>query len=1165
MKKLFSKGSSLMALVGAAMAMGSLPQIADAEILNFEHIALPSSTYQLLGNYAGFIWDTNSYFFNPAGGSYVDTGYYRGVISGQNIGFNGSGSPMSFWRTDKAFNLRSGYFTSAWNENNLVTIRGVRWDDTVIEAVFSTNTQSPILWTFDGFTNLQWIGISTSSSQVAFDDLVYDFGDMSDIDTSRPYWLFTEVDSVVRPVFRGGTLRINVANAAADDDVQADDSHTNTLDLYGNNFNYTGDIKAYLGSVGYLQIVDSIGGGHFAYGGDVGSETQRFDTLVNRAEFNLNSGAEIWVNSLQNLGRYMTDASDGMVPEDGVPPSGNFVNDGKVYATETTNDGTITNNNLWYGNLTNNSSGVADNNFYWEGRVYNYGQFNLRGTQIGNIYNYDYVTASGTIRGSATGFDNSVFDVVGSLEFQTQNMDPANETMVPSDAPGSEIYLRDNAQLKLLDGTIIGLDNLINQSSNSRGIFVSTNSKLNAQNISNDAYSTIYNEGRIFGNLANSGNFYTLGSYFGTLANADYGRVYAQGSHSGDVRNSGYFRTSGYLAGSRGSTIVSDGEVRAEISETLSNFYNTGNGLLFVANGDYVGLGAVTNSSNRTYGIEIGEGRILSGQSLDNFAGAGVLNFGTLQFSSGIRNEGNIVSYGKTYGPIVNAVGGNFFATSIAGGNVANYGRFDAAGTLSLGDYTFTNHVGGRLNLVDYRMLITGEGARPEADSFNTLSAGRFDNYSTVDMRNLIAGDSLKVNGPYNAFTGAALYLDVGMGSNGGKADSLIANSTSGTTKVFFQNVDTNKVYFTNPLVLIRSTSGSGAFIAGDDANTIAALRNKGLITYKFTQLSGTNNWGIVSTLNTAAVNSVSSETAALATTIGHSIFPENSEFVFGTKVGAKYSHNFWVRLNSGVDEYDTDNKVLDGYSPLEHSIAELNHKNAAVGYNGKVKLDDKSELKFGLGGGQLEANSENSKTKYSSEFRLPYYGGFIGFNSGGFGIDLESYHFDGNVTPDAKVSRQDSKLAGNYGKLKLSYGAKLGNNELLGFASFAKTSLTPNAIVLNENIGSVVFDKQVSQLTQVGAKLTSKYETQNLIIKPYGALSVFNEAEKTADAKFVPTDVGSEIGLEASRVGIFGQVELGANIEMKRNGAEFYAGIDYKEGENFKGSAAKLGVRVKF
>ncbi len=1165
MKKLFKYGSSFAVLIGMAVAAGMMPQVAQAEILDFEHIMLPVGSYQGLGNYAGFLWDGNSFFFNPASSGYINTGYYRGIVSGAQVGFNGSGAPMAFWRSDKAFNLRSGYFTSAWEDNNLITIRGERWNGETVEVVFQTNTSGPLLYSFENFTNLRWVGISTSNSQVAFDDIFYDFGILSDIDNSRPYWLFTEVDTLVRPVFRGGTLRINVPNAEADDAVQADNNWMNTLDLYGNNFNYSGNITGVPGTSGYLQIVDSIGGGRFVFTGDVGSEMERFGTFANRANSIIGEGARLWVNSFQNLGTQMTDASDGMVPQDGVPSGGNFTNEGIIHAMDTTNEGTLINNYQWYGDLFNAAGGIATNNNYWEGRVYNYGQYNLRGTQVGNIHNYDYATGYGTIRGSLNGYGNSVFDTTNNLVFESLNMDPANDSMSPTDAPTAEIYLRDSAQFKVLNGSVWGLNSILNFSSRVRGLYVAPESDLTATYIYNASGSEIYNEGRIFGNVENEGTIYSFGSLLGTLTNKGYGMVFAQGSHSGDIHNSAYFKTIGDLVASRGSQGTGNGAVRIEPDETISNFYNTGTGRLLVFDGDYTGLGAVFNSSTRPYGIQVETGRVLGGQSLDNEVDSEILNLGTLRFSGEIRNEGTIVSYGQIYGPIMNAAGGNFYATSNIRGNVNNYGRFDAAGNLNLGDYVFYNHTGGTLNLINYSMIAGGESVRPETESFNSLSAGRFDNYSTVDMRNLIAGDSLKVNGPYNAFTGAALYLDVGMGSNGAKADSLIANSTSGITKVYFQNVDTNKIYFTNPLVLVKSTSGGGTFVAGDDTNTLAAMRNKGLITYKFTQLSGTNNWGIVSTLNTAAVNSVSSETAALATTIGHSIFPENSEFVFGTKIGAKYSHNFWVRLNAGVDEYDTDNKVLDNYSPLEHSIAELQHNNAAVGYSGKVKLDDKSNFKFGIGGGQLKAKSENSKTKYRSEFKLPYYGGFIGFNSGGLDADLEAYHFDGNVTPDAMVSRQDSTLKGNYGKLKLSYGAKFGKNELMGFASYARTSLLPNAIVLNENVGSVVFDKQLSELTQIGAKLTSKYETQNLIVKPYGALSLFNEAEKAADAKFVPTGAGGEIGLEASRVGIFGQVELGANIEMKRNGAEFYIGLDYKEGENFKGSAAKLGARVKF
>ncbi|PYJ61195.1 MAG: PEP-CTERM sorting domain-containing protein [Verrucomicrobia bacterium] len=71
--------------------------------------------------YQGFNW--NGFFAidgdNPANNA---SGYHAGVVSPHNVAFNGFGNPAIV--SDTLFNLNSGYFTAAWNDNLQVQVIG---------------------------------------------------------------------------------------------------------------------------------------------------------------------------------------------------------------------------------------------------------------------------------------------------------------------------------------------------------------------------------------------------------------------------------------------------------------------------------------------------------------------------------------------------------------------------------------------------------------------------------------------------------------------------------------------------------------------------------------------------------------------------------------------------------------------------------------------------------------------------------------------------------------------------------------------------------------------------------------------------------------------------------------------------------------------------------
>lgn len=84
--------------------------------ITFDEFALSGPPIQ--DGYANLRWDN----FSPQKGSKQPlTGYANGVVSGQNVAFNGFGSPATI-SSDKAFDLFSGFFAAAWHNELAVKV-----------------------------------------------------------------------------------------------------------------------------------------------------------------------------------------------------------------------------------------------------------------------------------------------------------------------------------------------------------------------------------------------------------------------------------------------------------------------------------------------------------------------------------------------------------------------------------------------------------------------------------------------------------------------------------------------------------------------------------------------------------------------------------------------------------------------------------------------------------------------------------------------------------------------------------------------------------------------------------------------------------------------------------------------------------------------------------
>jgi hypothetical protein len=117
--------------------------------------------------YEGFNWDN---FYTLHQSYRPGSGYDTGVVSGEWVAYNASGEMAAL--SDEDFNLESGYFTSAWYNDNEITIRGYQDGVEVATQVFTVGTTGPTLINFkDGFDGIDRATFSSSNEHFALDDL----------------------------------------------------------------------------------------------------------------------------------------------------------------------------------------------------------------------------------------------------------------------------------------------------------------------------------------------------------------------------------------------------------------------------------------------------------------------------------------------------------------------------------------------------------------------------------------------------------------------------------------------------------------------------------------------------------------------------------------------------------------------------------------------------------------------------------------------------------------------------------------------------------------------------------------------------------------------------------------------------------------------------------
>lgn len=125
-----------MTFVMALFLSISLTTLAGAAVLTFEGLTLDS---QISDGYGGFTWN-NMYVLS--GTNYVNSGYYNGVISPNNVAYNAY-AQTAYVTSVVDFDFNGAYFTGAWNDGLNINVLGFNngiqlYDSTIIVSAFTS-------------------------------------------------------------------------------------------------------------------------------------------------------------------------------------------------------------------------------------------------------------------------------------------------------------------------------------------------------------------------------------------------------------------------------------------------------------------------------------------------------------------------------------------------------------------------------------------------------------------------------------------------------------------------------------------------------------------------------------------------------------------------------------------------------------------------------------------------------------------------------------------------------------------------------------------------------------------------------------------------------------------------------------------------------------------
>lgn len=142
--------------------------IANADVITFDDIQGANKNIDrniITNGYEGLNWD-NMNVIHKDYYSY-DNGYTNGVVSGEWVAYNAYGDLSTV--SDEKFDFNGAYFTSAWEDDNVVTAKGYNDGDLLFNKSFAVTTGGSI-WVDCDFLNIDELKFTSSHFQFAMDN-----------------------------------------------------------------------------------------------------------------------------------------------------------------------------------------------------------------------------------------------------------------------------------------------------------------------------------------------------------------------------------------------------------------------------------------------------------------------------------------------------------------------------------------------------------------------------------------------------------------------------------------------------------------------------------------------------------------------------------------------------------------------------------------------------------------------------------------------------------------------------------------------------------------------------------------------------------------------------------------------------------------------------------
>jgi len=125
----------------------------------FDDLPETTSGLSVPGGYRGFNWN-NFYYLAGVNSIYNPSGYAAGVVSTNNVAFNGGGSPAYITSaTGSHFNFISAELTAAWNDNLQLEAQGYVDGVLTYDQIYTLSATAPTLIVFDylGVTKVNFV------------------------------------------------------------------------------------------------------------------------------------------------------------------------------------------------------------------------------------------------------------------------------------------------------------------------------------------------------------------------------------------------------------------------------------------------------------------------------------------------------------------------------------------------------------------------------------------------------------------------------------------------------------------------------------------------------------------------------------------------------------------------------------------------------------------------------------------------------------------------------------------------------------------------------------------------------------------------------------------------------------------------------------------------